>query len=324
MAGDALAVDIRFARPRAGFHLEVAFEAPPGITVLFGPSGSGKSTILAAIAGLLRPDEGRIALGSEVWFDAGSRTNRPIEARRVAFVFQSLALFPHMTAAENAAYGVARTIPAAERRRRAVESLARFRVSHLADRRPATFSGGEAQRVALARAFAMAPAAVLLDEPFSALDFTLRQQFVHELRAVAQDLAVPIVHVTHHRNEARALADRAILLDQGHIRAVGPLDQVLPDLGRRVDSGPNPPRVDGGGGERSPLVDGGAGESPPRVDGGATANPRRVDGGAGTNSPRVDGGGPNVPRDDEGPSAGRDAGGAGDLSFAETPMPASR
>src|SRR5689334_10354825 len=162
MAGEALSVAIRFARPRTGFRLDVAFEAPPGITVLFGPSGSGKSTILAAIAGLVRPDDGRVALGSEVWLDTRTGTERRIEARRVALVFQSLALFPHMTAAENAEYGISRSLQPAERRRRALASLERFHVTHLAARKPATFSGGEAQRVALARAFAMAPAAMLL------------------------------------------------------------------------------------------------------------------------------------------------------------------
>jgi molybdate transport system ATP-binding protein len=233
MAGDALSIQVQLAHGRGGFRLDVAFEVPPGITVLFGASGSGKSTLLAAIAGLLRPDGGRIALGSEVWFDARAGVSRPIHERRVAFVFQSLALFPHMTAAENAAYGVARSVPAAERRRRALASLARFRVPHLADRRPATFSGGEAQRVALARAFAMEPRAVLLDEPFSALDFTLRREFVGELRAAAKELAVPILHVTHHRNEARALGDRAVLLDHGAVRAIGALDAVLPQGPRR-------------------------------------------------------------------------------------------
>jgi molybdate transport system ATP-binding protein len=237
MAGESLTVQLRLARPRTSFQLDVAFEAPPGITVLFGPSGSGKSTVLAAIAGLVRPDDGRIALGSEVWCDTRTKTHRPIEARRVAFVFQSLALFPHMTAAENAEYGVSLALPAAERRRRALHSLERFHVTHLASRKPATFSGGEAQRVALARAFAMSPAVVLLDEPFSALDFTLRHEFVQELRDVAKELAVPIVHVTHHRNEARALADRALLLDHGRIVARGPIDQVLPELGRRRREG---------------------------------------------------------------------------------------
>src|SRR4051812_1032492 len=108
MASDTLTVEIRLRPAGGNFRLDVAFEAPPGITVLFGPSGSGKSTILASIAGLLRPDAGRIALGDEVWFDAQAKKNRPIHERRVAFVFQSLALFPHMTGADNAAYGVAR------------------------------------------------------------------------------------------------------------------------------------------------------------------------------------------------------------------------
>lgn len=240
MASETLSVEIRFTPPGGGFRLDVAFEAPPGVTVLFGPSGSGKSTILAAIAGLLRPDGGRIALGDEVWFDARTKQNRPIHERRVAFVFQSLALFPHMTAAENAAYGVARAHPPRERRRRAIESLERFHVGHLAERRPATFSGGEAQRVALARAFAMAPRAVLLDEPFSALDFSLRHEFVRELRAVSADLGVPIVHVTHHRNEARVIGDRGILLDQGLVRDAGPLERLLPAMSRRgvVEAGP--------------------------------------------------------------------------------------
>ncbi len=230
--GERLAIDIRHTHEKGGFSLDARFTVPPGITVLFGPSGSGKSTILAAIAGLLRPNEGRIALGGEAWFDSNTRQNKPIHERRVAFVFQSLALFPHMTAAENAAYGVARSLGKQDRRARALASLSRFHVAHLADRRPATFSGGEAQRVALARAFAMEPRAVLLDEPFSALDFKLRQQFIGELRSAAHDLGVPILHVTHHRNEARVIADRAVLLDQGKVRAEGPIAEVLPAMHR--------------------------------------------------------------------------------------------
>ena len=124
-----LTVDFKL---RAGtFALEVAFSAPPGVTVLFGPSGAGKSTTLAAIAGLIRPASGRIALGDEVWFD--ETIDRPVHRRGVALVFQSLALFPHMTAADNVAYGLDRALPAAERRSRALEMLERMRVSQLAD-----------------------------------------------------------------------------------------------------------------------------------------------------------------------------------------------
>ncbi|MBK8259317.1 MAG: ATP-binding cassette domain-containing protein [Polyangiaceae bacterium] len=237
MPGDPLSVHIRFSRPKSEFLLDVAFEAPAGVTVLFGPSGSGKSTILAAIAGLITPTAGRIALGDREWFNAQNKTNVAIEHRRIAFVFQSLALFPHMTALQNAEFGIARNVPKTERTHRAQQSLARFRVDHLSQRKPATFSGGEAQRVALARAFAMSPNVVLLDEPFSALDLSLRQQFVADLRAAAQELCVPIVHVTHHRNEARALADSVILLEQGKIKARGACSDLLPPLSHRPFEG---------------------------------------------------------------------------------------
>lgn len=326
MAGETLHIAIRFARPRGGFQLDVAFDAPPGITVLFGPSGSGKSTILAAIAGLIRPNEGHIALGSEVWFDHQARVSQPIEARRIAFVFQSLALFPHMTALENAEYGVARAVPVTERRRRAAESLARFHVSHLAGRKPATFSGGEAQRVALARAFAMAPAAMLLDEPFSALDFNLRQQFVAELRAAAEDLAVPIVHVTHHRNEARALAMRGILLDHGRIQTEGTMDHVL---GRRSvagdDTSAGEREVGGGGSMSAERVEAGGAVGPgARVEAGGAVGPgARVEaGGVQSGGTRVEPGGNPMPegridvgeRVDTGPKRA-DGGGAGERSL---------
>ncbi|MDR7511092.1 MAG: ATP-binding cassette domain-containing protein [Armatimonadota bacterium] len=210
------------------FTLDVAFQAPPGVTVLFGPSGSGKSTTLAAIAGLVRPDGGRIALGDQVWFDAERRVTRPVHTRGVSFVFQSLALFPHLTAARNVEFGIDRRVPRAERRRRALDMLERMRVAHLAQRRPPTFSGGEAQRVALARAFARSPSLVLLDEAFSAMDRDLRRELGSDVRAYVTEHRIPAILVTHHRMEARAMGDRAVLLDGGRVKAIGTLDQVLP------------------------------------------------------------------------------------------------
>jgi molybdate transport system ATP-binding protein len=229
----ALSAAFRLARPdHGGFALDVAFEAPPGITALFGPSGAGKSTVLAAIAGLLRPDAGRIALGDEVWFERaageGPAVDRAIHRRGVAFVFQSLALFPHMTALGNVEYGVDRALPPSERRARALAALEQTRVAHLAGRRPATFSGGEAQRVALARALARSPAVVLLDEPFSALDRDLRRELARDLRRLADALAVPVLHVTHDRGELRALADRVVALEAGRVVGVGGVDEVVP------------------------------------------------------------------------------------------------
>src|SRR5438105_4406616 len=135
----ALVLAIRTTRA-GGFAIDVAFEVLAGITVLFGPSGAGKSTIIAAIAGLVRPDAGRIALDGEVWFDSEKRLDTPSDRRRLSLVFQSLALFPHMTAQANVEYGIERSVPRAERRRQAFAMLERMRVPHLAERRPATFS----------------------------------------------------------------------------------------------------------------------------------------------------------------------------------------
>jgi molybdate transport system ATP-binding protein len=237
-ADDALRVRVRIdgraPNGKAGFALDIAFDAPPGVTILFGPSGSGKSTTLAAIAGLVRVDEGLVALGGDVWLDTVKRIDRPVQKRGIAFVFQTLALFPHMTAAGNVVYGMNGALSAADKRKRAHELLERLRVPHLADRRPPTFSGGEAQRVALARAFATQPRAVLLDEPFSAMDRALRRELVADLRSFVADLGIPAVHVTHHRHEARALGDRVVMLDKGRVVKVGAIDELLPaELPRR-------------------------------------------------------------------------------------------
>jgi molybdate transport system ATP-binding protein len=224
-SGGTLHVDVRLARGE-GFALDVRFDAAPGVTVLFGPSGSGKSTTLAAIAGLARPTSGRIALGDEPWFDSAARIDVPVHRRAVAFVFQSLALFPHMTAAQNVAYGMQRELDREAKRARAMALLERLRVAPLADRRPATFSGGEAQRVALARALATEPRVVLLDEPFSALDRELRVDLVGDLREFVRELDVPVLFVTHHRQEARALGQRVVVLEGGRVERVGTVDEL--------------------------------------------------------------------------------------------------
>lgn len=210
----ALSVDI--ALP----GIEVSFEIPPGVTVLFGPSGAGKSRTLACVAGLLRPERGRIALGETVWFDSESGEALAIHERRIAYVFQSLALFPHMTAAENVAYGIARSVPREERRRRALEMLAKMHVAQLAERRPPTFSGGEAQRVALARAFAMTPDVVLLDEPFSALDSAIKTELLREVGEMLTARKIPAILVTHQPEDAEILGDRVVFLEKGRVTKV--------------------------------------------------------------------------------------------------------
>lgn len=218
MPGDLLHVDVRVAtfhgaRPR----VEARFEVPPGVTALCGPSGSGKSSCLAAIAGLLRPDRGRVALGDLVLFDASRGVDVPVHRRGVGLVFQSLALFPHMSAEDNVAYGIPRAASRAARRARARAWLSRMRVAHVADRRPATLSGGEAQRVALARALAAEPRVLLLDEPFSALDDALREQLRGELTSLVDELALPTLLVTHDLRDANAMARRVLRLHEGRM-----------------------------------------------------------------------------------------------------------
>jgi molybdate transport system ATP-binding protein len=229
-ARDSLRVAVR-VRPAKGFELDVDFSVPPGVTVLFGPSGSGKSTTLGAIAGLTRPIAGTIALGDTPWFDAARGIDVAVHRRRVAYVFQSLALFPHMTAAQNVAYGMPRALGAEARRARALAVLERFHVAPLADRRPPTFSGGEAQRVALARAMATDPRVILLDEPFSALDRELRIELVAELRDTLRETGAPVLFVTHHRQEARALGDRVVVLAAGRVQRIGPVADLGPPGG---------------------------------------------------------------------------------------------
>ena len=225
MSGASLAVDVRVARK--DFTLEVAFDAPPGVTAILGASGAGKSTALAAIAGVVTPSSGTIALGADVWFDARAGVDVPPEARDVSLVFQSLALFPHLDALANVAYGMRGDEPREARRARARAALERFGVGHLAARRPATFSGGEAQRVAIARALAIEPRVVLLDEPFSALDPELRTALAADVRAAVADLGVPALLVTHHRAEARAFATRALRIERGRVVATGPVDDLV-------------------------------------------------------------------------------------------------
>jgi molybdate transport system ATP-binding protein len=199
-------------RPR--LDVDLAFGA--GITAVMGASGAGKTTLLTSIAGLVAPTVGRIMLDDIELFDGDRRTSMPPHRRRTALVFQSLALFPHYSAWENVAYGLP-AMPRAARRERALAWLARARVGHLADRSPTSLSGGEAQRVALARALASEPRALLLDEPFSALDRKLRQELGTELSRLVEELDIPALLVTHHNRDAAELGSRVLVLERGRL-----------------------------------------------------------------------------------------------------------
>ncbi len=198
-------------------ELDTRFDVPSGrCLALAGPSGAGKSTILRIIAGTVRPDRGRIANGEEVWVDTAAGVWWPPERRHCGYVFQDYALFPHLSAWRNVAYGL-RSTPSGKRRETALELLDRFGLSELADARPATLSGGERQRVALARALAPRPNVLLLDEPLSALDARTRASASRQLTATLRSLEVPVVLVTHEFNEASLLGDEICVIDRGSI-----------------------------------------------------------------------------------------------------------
>lgn len=213
------------------FLLDVSLEAAPGITILFGPSGAGKSTLLDCISGLARPDAGRITIGEHLLFDFDRGVNLPPQQRHVAYVFQTLALFPHMTVEENVAYGIsgAKEQPSGGR---VAEILEMFRVEKLRERKPGEISGGEKQRVALARSLVTLPRVLLLDEPLTGLDSELKASIVDDLRAWNAAHKIPILYVTHTREEVDALGERAIALDHGRIVSEGTPRDVL-DAPRR-------------------------------------------------------------------------------------------
>ena len=223
----ALVARIRKERHTAGaapFSLDISLEAPPGITILFGPSGAGKSTFLDCVAGLARPDDGRIAVGENVLFDSSCAIHFPPQTRRIAYVFQSLALFPHLTVEENVEYGL-NHLPEPERRERAAEILRAFHVERLKHQLPSQISGGEKQRTALARSLVTNPRVLLLDEPLTGLDAELKSAIVEDLRAWNAARRIPILYVTHSRDEVDALGERVIAIENGRAVSNGlPMD----------------------------------------------------------------------------------------------------
>jgi molybdate transport system ATP-binding protein len=216
----------RFPNPEGTFNVNVHFRALAGFTIVFGASGAGKTTILDCIAGLIKPDEGRIFVGGEELYDSEKKCNLPAWKRRVGYVHQDLALFPHLTAEENVGYGL-RSLGAAERRSQIGEIMTRLRIDRLRDRHPAQISGGERQRVALARTLVTEPRVLLLDEPLAALDRPAKSSLVNDLRKWNQNHRIPILFVTHNGEEVFALGDEVIILDSGRIVAQGLPHEVM-------------------------------------------------------------------------------------------------
>jgi molybdate transport system ATP-binding protein len=208
------------------FSLDVEFSAASGFTILFGPSGSGKTTLLDCVAGLATPDAGKITVGERVFFDANGSVNVPIEKRGVGYVLQDLALFPHITVKQNIEYGLAHLLRP-DREKKAAFMMREFRIEHLAQQRPGKISGGERQRVALARALVTDPCVLLLDEPLATLDAVTKSRILDDLRRWNQEHRVPILYVTHSREEVLALGERVLVMDAGRIIAQGAPHEVL-------------------------------------------------------------------------------------------------
>jgi len=210
----------RFSNAERDFVLDVFLTVIPGITILFGPSGAGKTTLLDCIAGLTIPDSGKIAVGDRVLFDHARQTNLPVQNRKVGYVFQDLALFPHLTIGRNVEYGLAGR-GTGERKNQSDAILESFRIAHLRERKPREISGGERQRVALARSLVTGPSILLLDEPLAALDAGTKSKIIDDLRAWNAAHDIPILYITHNREEVFALGDRVLVLENGRIIADG-------------------------------------------------------------------------------------------------------
>ncbi len=222
-----MTLSVRLTHTFAGFALDLAFDAPPGLTALFGRSGAGKTTIVNAVAGLLRPDHARIVADDLVLTDTAARLHLPPHRRRIGYVFQEARLFPHLTVRQNLLYG-----------RRFAPMSTGPELNHIADlldigpllnRRPALLSGGEKARVALGRAILSNPRLMLMDEPLASLDDARKAEILPYLERLRDDTRLPILYVSHSAAEVARLANTLVLIDNGRVTRAGPAEQLLSD-----------------------------------------------------------------------------------------------
>src|SRR5881628_3156876 len=219
-------VSVAITKRFPGFTLDVSWEAEQSVLGLLGPSGAGKTLTLQCLAGLIRPDAGRIVVGERVFFDAAAGVDLSSQQRRIGYVFQGYALFPHLTVVKNIAFGL-QGRPRRDRARRSSEVIERLGLRGLEQRYPRELSGGQRQRVALGRALAIDPALLLLDEPLSALDLPLRQALRDELRATLADWGAAAVLVTHDFTEAYRIGDRIVVYEAGRVVQSAPRGELL-------------------------------------------------------------------------------------------------
>lgn len=222
----SVAIKHRFA----GFEIDAAFEAPAGITALFGRSGAGKTTVVNAVSGLLRPNEGRVVVDGETLLDTERHIAVPVHRRRIGYVFQEGRLFPHMTVRQNLAFGrwFAPKHAPAENMNHVVELLG---IGHLLARRPVHLSGGEKQRVAIGRALLSAPRLLLMDEPLASLDEERKADILPYIERLSGEVRIPVLYVSHSISEVARLATTIVIMREGKVLRAGPADELLADPG---------------------------------------------------------------------------------------------
>ena len=234
-----MSIDLAFRLTRHDFVLDVALTLPSrGVSAIFGPSGSGKTTLLRCVAGLERPEHGRLYVNGDPWHD--DTHCLPVHRRPIGMVFQEASLFPHLSVMDNMRYGWQRT-PAGQRHIRQEDVTELLGIGHLHKRYPAQLSGGERQRVALARALLTSPRLLLMDEPLSALDHERKQEILPYLERLHDELEIPVLYVSHAADEVARLADHLVLMARGQVIACGPLGEIsaridLP-MAQRDDAG---------------------------------------------------------------------------------------
>ena len=212
-------MDIAVKRKQGQMMIDVAFTgAASGITALFGPSGAGKTSVVNMIAGLSRPDYGRIVLGGKCLFDSAHGVDLPPEKRRIGYVFQEGRLFPHLSAKSNLVYGM-NLVPATERKISLGRVVDLLGVGHLLGRRPRHLSGGEKQRVAIGRALLTSPSALLMDEPLASLDTARKEELLPFIVAASREFAIPVLYVSHALDEIRVLTGTVVMLREGRVIA---------------------------------------------------------------------------------------------------------
>lgn len=222
-----MSIQARFRLDHGGFVLDVDLQLPGrGVTALFGPSGSGKTSCLRCVAGLERAGEAYLEVNGEVWQDARQQRFVPTHSRPIGYVFQEASLFAHLSVRSNLDYGFKR-IPVAERRIELAQACELLGIEHLLERRPDRLSGGERQRVGIARALLTSPKLLLMDEPLAALDAARKAEVLPYLERLQRELDLPILYVTHSRDEVARLAEHLVLLDQGQVLASGPVGELL-------------------------------------------------------------------------------------------------